>query len=371
MTFSASPVTVQLMTRLFGFLLVALVSGCNPTTRSVTVSQTPSAVDETASTAGQRVAGVTRLQLKDESRDRPVWIDLWYPAASGARPQQVNYGLGVGLAARNAPAASGKHPLFMLSHGTGSAATNYAWLAEELARAGYIVAGVNHYRDSRVYGEGSLDPLAALQPWPRTADLVFAHREILKHPIWGALTDTNALYLGGHSAGGHTALAVAGVSYDLSQMGAYCASDASANDHGCLYVHDLSDEQRAHIPSRPVESQEDHIDGVRGVLLLDPGMVPSFEEASLAQFSVPTLVAAAVPGDFLPFEAYGGRLLRVLPHALPLELPGAGHFSFLPECNIAVQVKGVSLCEDRPEAPRAQVHRQVVETTLRYFHTTP
>ena len=95
-----------------------------------------------------RVAGHTVIRARNDSRDRPVLIDVWYPAAQGALETDHDYGLGRERAAEGAPALDSACPAIVLSHGAFGAANNYSWIAEHLARQGYLVAGVSHYRES-------------------------------------------------------------------------------------------------------------------------------------------------------------------------------------------------------------------------------
>jgi predicted dienelactone hydrolase len=352
------------MPRTSSILVFALLTGaCAGTPKSSPVNEAP----PSAKTSGEFASGYTRLQLQDEARQRPVWVDLWYPGAAESVPQEIRYDLSRGTVARNARAAKGQYPLILLSHGTGGSATNYAWLGEKLASAGFIVAGVNHYRDSRSYGDGSVDVLAALQPWLRVDDMIFAHQALTTTPPWSASIKLDRLYLAGHSAGAFTVMAAAGVDYDLEKMAEYCANESANEDRGCLYVRDLTPEQLAKVPPRPAPDNSHKLKGVRGVLLMDAALGPAYTSESLSHFSVPVIVAAADPGDFLPFRYHSGRLLEFLPQATPLKLEHAGHFSFLPECDLEIDIKGISLCKDDPRAPRRDVQRKVIETTLRSF----
>ena len=46
-----------------------------------------------------------------------------------------------------------KRPLVLLSHGTGGSAVMLAWLGETLARAGYVVAAINHHGNTATEDE--------------------------------------------------------------------------------------------------------------------------------------------------------------------------------------------------------------------------
>src|SRR4051812_11657753 len=104
-----------------------------------------------AHAAEQRHAvGVRQIEYVEPKDQRPMWMAVFYPAAAPdptaptlRLPFVVNVTLHPDAAILPGEA---KRPLVMLSHGRGSDAWQYAWLAQALAERGYIVAALNHYR---------------------------------------------------------------------------------------------------------------------------------------------------------------------------------------------------------------------------------
>ena len=79
--------------------------------------------------------GIATVRFYDESRDRPLITEVWYPVAEHIPAENVN-GLWLRCPeARDAPLkkSSKKYPLVVMSHGNGGDRTNNAWLAEILA----------------------------------------------------------------------------------------------------------------------------------------------------------------------------------------------------------------------------------------------
>jgi len=174
--------------------------------------------------------GYTTIRAEDPARQRPVLIDLWYPAALGAVESEHDYGMARGRAALDAPVADGLHGLVLLSHGAFGAARNYSWIAEHLARRGYLVAGISHFRESPAYGPETIDPASVLQPWHRPLDCAFALGHLLGHPLFGRAIDPGRIGALGHSSGGATAMELGGAAFDPAAMRSYCASEAAAAD---------------------------------------------------------------------------------------------------------------------------------------------
>ena len=90
--------------------------------------------------------------------DRPLTVDLWYPARAvrGAAPAVYTAAFPSeppapparfsvqGIAVRDAPAAGGGYPLVIVSHGYSNAPAAMTWITENLASKGYVVAAIRH-----------------------------------------------------------------------------------------------------------------------------------------------------------------------------------------------------------------------------------
>lgn len=88
-------------------------------------------------------------------------------------------------------------PLILLSHGDKGQSENLAWLAERLAENGYLVAGINHWRNTTLNNE----PEETVWLWHRPQDLSFVLTELIADPSWGQRIDPNRIGVAGHSSG--------------------------------------------------------------------------------------------------------------------------------------------------------------------------
>src|SRR5262245_37468056 len=105
---------------------------------------------------GPHPAGVRTAELIDAVRDRPLDVEIWYPAADRHRGQDVDpercdrYELLAGLplvtqqAARDAAPAAGRFPLVVFSHGYGGHRRQSTFLCTHLASHGYVVVAPDH-----------------------------------------------------------------------------------------------------------------------------------------------------------------------------------------------------------------------------------
>ena len=165
--------------------------------------------------------------------------------------------------------AKGRHPLIVLSHGSGGNIDGLSWLAGALAQNGAIVLGVNH--------PGS------------TGDVSAALDTVLADPNFAPHIDLERVNSIGFSMGGATALQLAGLRGDIAAFKAHCTG-AGVRHLGCAYfaaggvnfdnisVEDFNQDLREPRISRTV-----------GV---DPGLAMAYTDASIATLDHPVLLIA-------------------------------------------------------------------------------
>jgi predicted dienelactone hydrolase len=300
-------------------------------------------------------AGFRVVQRIDQHRQRPLMLDWWYPVAPG-QAEPYAYGLGRGRVAEAAEPLAGPFPLVLLSHGAFGAARNYSWLAEPLARAGFVVLGVSHYGESYVYGPDTVSPAAVLDASSRIADLQAALRLAGSDPVLGAHVDLRRVAVLGHSSGGASALLLAGMGLRPAKLAAYCRSPAAPADRGCDYAAQQPPAAGpvVAIPAQPRAA-------LRAVVALDPALGPGLLASSGASAWPATLLIGARRNDFLPFAHHAGQVATLLPRGRTLWLDqGEGHFVFLNRCERPIEANGVPLCEDRAGVDRGAVHSRLV-----------
>lgn len=302
------------------------------------------------SVLAQQSAGYESTRIFDG--DRSIHLNVWYPADDKELP--VNYGISAGSAATGAKPVGEPLPIVLLSHGAMGAASNYSWIAESLARRGYVVLGVSHFGESPVFGAQSVNPATVARFRDRTHDFNVALDWLLANSRLAGSVDASRMGAIGHSSGGATALMLAGAEFSSSRMSEYCASGAATVDKGCWYGSpsaDTAERQSPEPASRPLLA----------VVALDPAAGPGFAEDSVRNLKSALLVAGSVDNDFLPYEAHGGRIAKAKPGAVVVRLDrGEGHFVYVDTCAATVNVMGVPPCTDRPGVDRAAVHARVV-----------
>ena len=180
---------------------------------------------------GDLIVGVTTLRFLNPGQpdvaqteaegevpvyDRPLTIELWYPAAEGTQAGGTYETMlrdGVtpvtltGQAARDAmPLAGEAYPLIILSHGFPGNRHLMAHLGENLASKGYIVASIDHtdstYSDQAAFG-------STLVNRPIDQRFVIDQLAALDGDL-GLIIDASRAAVVGYSMGGYGALVYAG-----------------------------------------------------------------------------------------------------------------------------------------------------------------
>jgi predicted dienelactone hydrolase len=178
--------------------------------------------------------GVRTFNWSDPARaDRPLPVEVWYPATDAHRGQDVAeatrdaYDLIPGFppgwqeAVRDAEARAEQAPLVVFSHGFGAHRRQSTFLCTHLASHGYVVAAMDHTGNTvfetiqammaAQMGEPPPDPgplLAELMP-PRPADVTFVIDKMIAGAEGIPAVDAERIGMSGHSFGGWTTLMAA------------------------------------------------------------------------------------------------------------------------------------------------------------------
>jgi len=316
-----------------------------------------------AAPSGAYQAGFDEWTLTDPHRGRTLPVALWYPTSAPETPLSYSP-VQPGSAARAAAPQTGRWPLVLLSHGTGGNRFNQSMLAETLARAGFIVAALEHPGD-RTFDDG--DGRTARNLLHRPQDVRFLLDALLA-PNSGLAKaiDATRVAMIGHSAGGFTAAVVAGGRPNVAGLEAYCRDLGTTDDYTCL-------DDRPALPADPIERA--YLEGkrslvdprIRAVILMAPAIGPFFDGDALAEVSAPVLLFWAGSDAILPEPAnsryYANGLARV--HDRPF--PAVGHFTFLNTCSPFLATVAAEICSDPSGVDRASVLDTVAQETMLFL----
>ncbi len=156
-------------------------------------------------------------------RDRNLTDDLWYPAAPsrGARAEIYAGSLPseppappatfkvAGVAVRDARPAGTGYPLVVVSHGYSNATAAMAWLAENLASKGYVVAAIRH-NDPPITDRTRFPEVLLRRP----LDIAYVTNTLRTRLATERLVEAARTALIGYSMGGYGVLTSAGATLD-------------------------------------------------------------------------------------------------------------------------------------------------------------
>jgi predicted dienelactone hydrolase len=326
------------MIRLCAFLLMVLLEGLV----SVQVQ-----ADEDWS------AGFHRLGFPDPLDLQPMQAIAFYPSTA---PEQTSNLAGYTIeAGEETPVAMGRFPLLLLSHGNTGTPLELHDLATSLARQGFVVVAVIHPGDNDM-DHSRLGSLSNL--YGRPLQISQAISAALQDPLLAPYVAAEQVGVIGYSAGGETALILAGAQPDLQRLKKYCAQRPEDRD-ACKTGGDLladRDDLHAQADSRV------------GALMLMAPLTLLFGRHTLAEVHVPVLLYSGDDDELLAVDKNAEALARKLPHTPDYKrLAGAGHFVFMAPCNDARRAAAPLLCNDREGVDREDIHRNLSAEAVRFF----
>src|SRR5271167_227867 len=175
---------------------------------------------------GFAAVALGQTEIAGLAGDGPVTI--FYPSSDEPKLQRRGR-LTLNLAAEGA-VLLGNRRLVVISHGSGGSPWVHADLARSLVEAGFIVALPEHRADN--YKDGS-DP--GPDSWTRRpAEVSRAIDAVAKDPRFGPLLDLERVGVFGMSAGGHTALSLAGGEWSPARFRRHCDADLAADFQSCV-----------------------------------------------------------------------------------------------------------------------------------------
>ena len=282
---------------------------------------------------GLAQAGMGWRELPATAVDGPV--TLYYPTDASERPT-AHGRLTLQLAEQAAP-QRGNGRLVVISHGSGGSPWVHADLARSLIDAGFVVAMPEHradnYKDTSRPGPDSW----ALRPGEVSRAIDAVGRDATLAPLLAL--DKVGVY--GMSAGGHTALSMAGGRWSRAGFKRHCEAHLADDFQTCVgLITRLSggafDGLKKWIALAVIRLTFDdatlraHDDPRVAAVVAGVPVAADFDMASLASPRVPLGLVTARQDRWLVPRFHGDRVLQACPSCEHLaDLPTAGHGALL------------------------------------------
>ena len=251
------------------------------------------------------------LKGKDAFYDRPLTVEVWYPASLGEGEEaMVTYDemMGVagdpkrplipftfqGRAARDAKplTSDGAFPLVIVSHGYVGTRYLMTYLTENIASKGYVVVAIDHTEST--FKDAAPFPSTLLN---RSKDVLFVLNELAGLSAKGSdhflsgLADANNTAIIGYSMGGYGVLNVGGAGYSDGAVG-FFSGMTGGSDAIAVRSHSHPD-YRASVDKR-----------VKAIVAFAPwGMARGVWDAEgLKGLKIPTFFVAGSEDDISGYE---------------------------------------------------------------------
>lgn len=265
--------------------------------------------------------------------DGPVTI--FYPTKAAS--QVVRRARMELLASPDAPPQAGNGRLIVISHGSGSSPWVHADLARALVDAGFVVAFPEHKGDNYKHNDTPGPDSWKLRP----AEVSRAIDAISIDPRFAPLLDLKRVGMYGMSAGGHTALTLAGGQWSPGNFKRHCESHIEEDFYTCVglavrQTGGIFDGLKRSIALAIIghrysdDTPQQHKDPRIVAIVAGVPAAADFEMASLTHPRVPLGLITAGKDAWLIPKFHSDRVLaacRTCDHIA--DLPQAGHGALL------------------------------------------
>ena len=251
------------------------------------------------------------------------WL-VWYPSAESERPTRE--GRTRFVAARDAVPLAGRHPLIVLSHGSGGSSMTHWQTAQYLARRGYVVLAIVHRDDNAIVSSGS----STLAVWQSRPKEVSAALDAVLASRYAGVIDSTRIAAVGFSAGAYTALAIGGARPSSIALDDYCLGAARGDvlcvDYRPLHRLRAAVARRLGMQGESLGASRDA--RVRAVVAMAPPGVALFTPQGLKGLAVPTLLLQGDRDSVLAYPDDARYLKAVLGDRAEYRAVPGGHFVF-------------------------------------------
>lgn len=284
--------------------------------------------------------------------DKPLQVGVWYPSQSPEAPARL--GLGSQTVAVGGAISGKRHPLIVVSHGTGGWYGSHDDTARALARAGFVVAAVSHT------GDTFDDRSRATRMADRSPQLTKVIDYMTDAWPGRDALDPRKAGVFGFSSGGFTALVAIGGEPDLRLVGPHCAEHPTYFD--CTLLRQNGDVS--------ADGPWVHDPRIKAAVIAAPALGFTFAPKGLAAVKVPVQLWRAEQDSVLPHPLYAEAVRGLLPRSPDYRVvEGADHYDFLAPCGPGLAKAAPAICGGKG-FDRAAFHAGFNADVVAFFEKT-
>jgi predicted dienelactone hydrolase len=301
--------------------------------------------------------GFRKVEVTSKETSTHFPMAVVYPTHTPAEP--VKFGPFRMELAIGGAIAKGDFPLVIISHGSSGSNLGHRSIAFALVKQGFIVAMPLHPEDN--YKNNSAQ--GSVNNWKnRPQHIRSAIDSLLSNPVLAPSIAVDKVAVIGHSAGGYTALAVAGGVANTRHIIELCESKPQLNAPFCGVVKDHQ--------LMPVEIENQRDARVKALVLMAPVGVLFKSKGALDAVDIPTLLLRAEKDREL-VEPYQSEVIaqnvknkEMLSYHI---IENAGHFSFITPFPDAIKNDVGIVAQDPEGFDREAFHEMLVVQIASYL----
>ncbi|TSE05575.1 alpha/beta hydrolase family protein [Aquimarina algiphila] len=315
--------------------------------------------------------GQQSTTIVDESRDRPIVIEIWYPTYDSLitkETKSTRKELFKNIKTiPNASMPEGKFPLLLVSHGTGGNRFSLTWFIEDMVKKGYIVVSVDHYGNSTF----NKLPREFVKWWERAIDIKYTLTTILEDTEIGPKIDRSKIGGVGFSLGGYTNIALAGGYVDREVKD----SDEPDTDREMPPEFPQTDEiidfDTDSLIVASYNTHKDHVkdDRIKAFFVMAPAIGFGFHSKKQTEtITAPVYIVAGKGDTNTPVKHNAIHYHNLIPTS-KIHLFGehVDHYIFLNEATEFGKKVAPEITIDHPEVNRKEIHQQTMQLALDFF----
>ncbi|WP_422860221.1 alpha/beta hydrolase family protein [Flagellimonas sp. S174] len=314
--------------------------------------------------------GQTSITFVDESRNRPLVTEIWYPTFDNftkKEPKDNSKELFKTISTIwGAKVADGKFPLLLVSHGTGGNRFSLTWFIEKMVKEGYIVVSLDHYGNSTF----NKIPREFVKWWERAIDAQYVLTCILEDKEIGTKIDGTKIGGVGFSLGGYTNIALAGGYVDRT-LGEHQKSEDRQMPPEFPETDEIIDFEKDSLIISSYKTYKDKVKDARikAFFVMAPAIGFGFHSPTQTEKITAPLYIVAGKGDRnTPIRNNALNYHNLIANSkLHLYDENVGHYVFLNEPTEFGKQVALAITIDHPKVDRKEIHEKTLELALAFF----
>lgn len=301
-------------------------------------------------------AGFASFRARDP--EHSIACALWYPTHDKAKA--FSKGVYDLVLAKNAACVETKHPLIIISHGSGGTRFDHCKTAVFLAQNGFFVLALEHPHNN-FFDDRGIGSVKTYQD--RSRHLKSCLDSLLLSDEWSSFIDQDRIGVFGFSLGGYSALTAVGAQPHVEGLREHCRINREFDPIFTGYEVIIQDGfTETHLPV--------HADPrYKACIALAPVSGGLFPKDSLKDISIPVQIFRAEHDMILRHPFHSTEIHRNLGSTSEFHnLENAGHFSFLSPARADAKDSLGEFAHDNPGFDRTKAHDKIHRLILNFLH---